>query len=113
MLRSGCGRWAAKPTAEDLKDLGIGMVGHRRMLLKALAGLRTAPAVSAPDPAAGAAAEHGSYARLMRDQGRTGEAYELLAPVYGWFTEGFAAKDPKDAKALPEELETSGAPAPG
>src|SRR5215471_6962721 len=31
-----------------------------------------------------------SYARLMRDQGRIGEAYELLAPVYHWFTEGFA-----------------------
>jgi predicted ATPase len=111
MLRSGCGRWASEPTAEDLKDLAIGMVGHRRMLLKAIANLRTAPAVSAPDPAAGAAA--GSYARLLRDQGRTGEAYELLAPVYGWFTEGFATKDPKDGKALPEELETSGAPAPG
>jgi hypothetical protein len=29
-----------------------------------------------------------SYARLMRDQGRAREAYDLLAPVYGWFTEG-------------------------
>ena len=58
-----------------------------------------------------------SYARLMRDQGRLREAYELLAPVYGWFTEGFGTKDLKDAKALLEELETSGAlapaPAPG
>jgi predicted ATPase len=45
-----------------------------------------------------------SYARLMRDQGRVGEAYELLAPVYGWFTEGFATKDLKDAKALLDEL---------
>jgi predicted ATPase len=50
-----------------------------------------------------------SYARLMRDQGRMREAYELLAPVYGWFTEGLATKDLKDAKALLEELETSGA----
>jgi predicted ATPase len=46
-----------------------------------------------------------SYARLMRDQGRVGEAYELLAPVYAWFTEGFATKDLKDAEALLEELE--------
>jgi tetratricopeptide (TPR) repeat protein len=53
-----------------------------------------------------------SYARLMRDQGRTREAQDLLAPIYGWFTEGFATKDPKDAKALLEELETSAAPAP-
>jgi class 3 adenylate cyclase/tetratricopeptide (TPR) repeat protein len=45
-----------------------------------------------------------SYARLMRDHGRAGEAYELLAPVYGWFTEGFATKDLKDAKALLDEL---------
>jgi predicted ATPase len=44
------------------------------------------------------------YARLMRDQGRVGEAYELLAPVYNWFTEGFATKDLKDAKALLDEL---------
>ena len=49
------------------------------------------------------------YARLMRDQGRVGEAYDLLAPVYAWFTEGFATKDLKDAKALLGELETSGA----
>jgi predicted ATPase len=45
-----------------------------------------------------------SYARLMRDQGRAREAYDLLAPVYGWFTEGFATKDLKDAKALLDEL---------
>jgi hypothetical protein len=45
----------------------------------------------------------------MRDQGRIKEAYELLAPVYGWFTEGFVTKDLKDAKALMEKL---GAPAP-
>jgi predicted ATPase len=51
-----------------------------------------------------------SYARLVRDQDRAREAYELLVPIYGWFTEGFATKDLKDAKALPAELETSGAP---
>jgi predicted ATPase len=45
-----------------------------------------------------------SYARLMRDQGRAREAYELLAPVYGWFTEGFATQDLKDAKVLLDEL---------
>jgi class 3 adenylate cyclase len=50
-----------------------------------------------------------SYARLMRGQGRVREAHDLLAPVYAWFTEGFATKDLKDAKALLEELETSAA----
>src|SRR5262249_23932392 len=45
-----------------------------------------------------------SLARLWRDQGKTGEARELLAPVYGWFTEGFDTRDLKEAKALLEEL---------
>ena len=45
-----------------------------------------------------------SYARLMRDQARAREAYELLAPVYGWFTEGFGTKDLKEAKALLDQL---------
>jgi predicted ATPase len=45
-----------------------------------------------------------SYARLMRDQGRVGEAHDLLAPVYAWFTEGFGTKDLKEAKALLDEL---------
>ena len=44
------------------------------------------------------------YARLMRDHGRTREARDLLAPVYGWFTEGFGTKDLKDAKALLDVL---------
>ena len=41
-----------------------------------------------------------SLARLWRDQGKTVEARELLAPVYGWFTEGFDTRDLKEAKAL-------------
>jgi predicted ATPase len=45
-----------------------------------------------------------SLARLRRDQDRRLEARELLAPVYGWFTEGFDTKDPKEAKALLEVL---------
>jgi predicted ATPase len=45
-----------------------------------------------------------SLARLWRDQGKTVEARELLAPVYGWFTEGFDTRDLKEAKALLEEL---------
>jgi predicted ATPase len=45
-----------------------------------------------------------SMARLWRDQGKRTEARELLAPVYGWFTEGFDTLDLKAAKALLEEL---------
>ena len=50
-----------------------------------------------------------SYAMLMRDQGRVDAAYDLLAPVYAWFTEGFATKDLRDAKTLLEELADTGA----
>jgi class 3 adenylate cyclase/predicted ATPase len=46
-----------------------------------------------------------SMARLWRDQGKVSEARELLAPVYGWFTEGFETRDLKEAKALLGELE--------
>jgi len=45
-----------------------------------------------------------SLARLRQDQGRRAEARDLLAPVYGWFTEGFDTPDLKDAKALLDEL---------
>jgi predicted ATPase len=45
-----------------------------------------------------------SLARLWRDQGKVQQARELLAPVYGWFTEGFDTGDLKEAKALLEEL---------
>jgi predicted ATPase len=45
-----------------------------------------------------------SLARLWQSQDRRQEAYELLAPVYGWFTEGFGSKDLLEAKALLDEL---------
>jgi predicted ATPase len=45
-----------------------------------------------------------SLARLWREQGRRGEARDLLAPLYGSFTEGFDTADLKEAKALLDEL---------
>jgi predicted ATPase len=45
-----------------------------------------------------------SLARLWRDQGRPQQARELLAPIYGWFTEGFDTLDLKEAKTLLEEV---------
>jgi predicted ATPase len=45
-----------------------------------------------------------SLARLRRDQGKVQQARELLAPVYGWITEGFDTRDLKQAKALLDEL---------
>jgi hypothetical protein len=44
------------------------------------------------------------FTLLWRDQGKLQQARELLAPVYGWFTEGFDTRDLKEAKALLEEL---------
>jgi predicted ATPase len=45
-----------------------------------------------------------SLARLWQQQGKRAEAYDLLAPIYGWFTEGFDTADLQEAKALLEEL---------
>ena len=45
-----------------------------------------------------------SMAQLWREQGKRDEARELLAPVYGWFTEGFDTLDLKQAKALLDDL---------
>ena len=45
-----------------------------------------------------------SLARLWQRGGRRAEARELLAPIYGWFTEGFDTADLKEAKALLDEL---------
>ena len=45
-----------------------------------------------------------SMARLWREQGKRDEARNLLAPVYGWFTEGFDTLDLKQAKALLDQL---------
>jgi predicted ATPase len=45
-----------------------------------------------------------SLSRLWQRQGRRTEARELLAPIYGWFTEGFDTADLQEAKALLEEV---------
>ena len=46
-----------------------------------------------------------SMARLRRDQGKPQQARELLAPVYGWFIEGFDTRDLKEAKILLDDLQ--------
>jgi predicted ATPase len=45
-----------------------------------------------------------SLSRLWQQQGKRAQAHELLAPIYGWFTEGFDTADLQEAKALLEEL---------
>jgi predicted ATPase len=45
-----------------------------------------------------------SLSRLCQEQGKHDKARERLAPIYGWFTEGFDTADPQEAKALLEEV---------
>ena len=45
-----------------------------------------------------------SGAAVAESQGKTAEARQMLAEIYGWFTEGFDTKDLQEAKALIEEL---------
>jgi predicted ATPase len=63
--------------------------------------IRIAQAQQAKSPELRAAT---SLARLWGERSRRAEASDLLAPVYGWFTEGFDTADPKEAKALLYEL---------
>ncbi|HXG19145.1 MAG TPA: hypothetical protein VNN62_08750 [Methylomirabilota bacterium] len=46
-----------------------------------------------------------SLARLWRQQGKTAEARQMLAEIYGWFTEGFDTRDLQEAKRLLDELD--------
>ena len=45
-----------------------------------------------------------SLSRLWQQQGKRDDARELLAPIYGWFTEGFETADLQEARALLEDL---------
>ncbi len=45
-----------------------------------------------------------SLAQLWGEQGRRSEAYDLLEPTYGWFSEGFGTADLKEAKSLLRQL---------
>jgi hypothetical protein len=49
-----------------------------------------------------------SLSRLWQRQGQDTDAYQVLAPIYGWFTEGFDTVDMQDAKALREAMACRG-----
>jgi predicted ATPase len=49
-----------------------------------------------------------SLSRLWQQQGKRAEVWELLAPIYSWFTGGFDTPDPQEAKELLEDLGTLG-----
>jgi predicted ATPase len=73
------------------------MLRKRKLISSVPSPLRVS---SKPNPGRAAM----SLARLWRSQGKGQQARELLAPVYGWFTEGFDTRDLKGAKVLLEEL---------
>jgi len=73
----------------------------RRQVVSAIRSCQSASTHPACGRGPGAAM---SMARLWRDQGKRNEARELLAPVYGWFIEGFDTRDLREAKTLLDEL---------
>ena len=109
-LKEGLAR--AKATGEHFCTADLHRLRARACLALDASDARVAEAAL---DAALAAARHQSsrifelraacdLARLWADRGERRNAHDLLAPVYGWFTEGFGTADLKDAKALLEEL---------
>jgi predicted ATPase len=82
----------------NLLDTSGDRIGAEQNYLQALAVARQQSAKSSELHAAT------NLARLWRDQGRRDEARDLLAAVYGWFSEGFDTPVLKEAKALLDEL---------
>ena len=98
--RTGHRQWEAElHRLEGLALLGLNRLEEGQTALKE--ALRVAQEQQAKAYELRAAT---SLARLWGEQGRRVEAHDLLAPVYGWFTEGFDTADLKDAKALLDEL---------
>lgn len=84
---------------------GEWLVAHRRAYAEAEGCYRRALAVARQQEAKfWELRASTSLARLWRDQGKRTEARDLIAPIYGWFTEEFDTPDLKEARALLEEL---------
>ena len=84
-----------KLTADDLRDIGITAVGHRRKLLEAIVALQDSIDKKTFELRAAT-----SLARLWSGRGDQQRARDLLAPIYDWFTDGFGTHDLIEAKAL-------------
>ena len=98
--RTGQRRWEPElHRVEGVALLGLNRIEEAQSALEA--ALRIARCQQAKSYELRAAT---SLARLWGEQGRRSEARDLLAPVYGWFTEGFDTADLKEAKALLDEL---------
>ena len=103
LAKSGV-RWWEAELYRLRGELLLQRAGHSRgggSLLSAGPRRGSPPAGQIP----GAARRH-EPGRLWQQQGKRDEAHALLAPIYGWFTEGFDTADLQEAKALLEELAT-------
>jgi tetratricopeptide (TPR) repeat protein len=114
LIRQGAAHEAGSPLIEatgervweaELHRINAKALSAENRIDEAYASLRQAPAVARQQQVKSlelrAAAD---LARLWGEQGRRPQALELLAPVYGWFTEGFGTADLKEAKVLLDEL---------
>jgi predicted ATPase len=87
------------------RDAGIGAAGQSSLQIEAQACFQTALDIARRQQAKSCELRAAmSLARLWQRQGKRTEAPELLAPVYGWFTEGFDTADLREAKTLLEGL---------
>ena len=115
--KKGCACWPRRWRCADHGERGMGggAVSAQRRAAPA-AGQRTSrrrrkpastrpwPWPAASRPSRGSCGRRMSLSRLWQQQGKQAEAHALLAPIYGWFTEGFDTADLQEAKALLEEL---------
>jgi tetratricopeptide (TPR) repeat protein len=98
--RTGQRRWEAElHRLEGLALVGLNRLEEAHTALEEALGVSRRQLTKSYELRAAA-----SLARLWGEQGRRAEARELLAPVYGWFTEGFDTPDLKEANALLDEL---------
>jgi len=98
--RTGQHRWEAElHRFEGIALCGLNQLDEGQIALEE--ALRVARSQQAKSYELRAAA---SLARIWGEQGRRAEAHKLLAPIYGWFTEGFDTPDLKEAKRLLDEL---------
>jgi len=98
--RTGQHRWEAElHRSEGIALCGLNQLDEGQIALEE--ALRVARSQQAKSYELRAAA---SLARIWGEQGRRAEAHKLLAPIYGWFTEGFDTPDLKEAKRLLDEL---------
>jgi predicted ATPase len=101
LLRTGVGVDSTPTASQNGHAAGIGETGQSPRQLAAEACFQKAFDIARRQGAKSLELRAGlSLVRLWRQQGRQVEARELLAPIYGWFTEGFGTADLQEAKAL-------------